>query len=81
MVAAMVFSLAIRCLPSLVRHYLLSGALYGVIVFLFMNLVVIPLSAMPKRPLTSSGVMTQVLIHIFCVGLPISLAASRFWRH
>ena len=80
MVAAMVFSLAIRCLPSLVRHYLLSGALYGVIVFLFMNLVVIPLSAMPKRPLTSSGVMTQVLIHIFCVGLPISLAASRFWR-
>ncbi len=81
MVAAMVFSLAIRYLPSLVRHYLLSGALYGVIVFLFMNLVVIPLSAMPKRPLTLSGVMTQVLIHIFCVGLPISLAASRFWRH
>jgi hypothetical protein len=78
MVAAIVFSLAIRCLPSLVRHYLLSGALYGVIVFLFMNLVVIPLSAMPKRPFTLSGVMTQVLIHIFCVGLPISLAASRF---
>ena len=80
MVAAMVFSLAIRYLPSLVRHYLLSGALYGVIVFLFMNLAVIPLSAMPKRPPTLSGVMTQVLIHIFCVGLPISLAASRFWR-
>jgi hypothetical protein len=80
MVAAIVFALAIRYLPSLVRHYLLSGALYGVIVFLFMNLVVIPLSAMPKRPLTLSGVMTQVLIHIFCVGLPISLAASRFWR-
>jgi hypothetical protein len=80
MVAATVFSLAIRYLPSLVRHSLLTGALYGVIVFLFMNLVVIPLSAMPKRPFTWSGVITQVLIHIFCVGLPISLAASRFWR-
>lgn len=80
MVAAIVFGLAIHYVPSLVRHYLLSGALYGVIVFLFMNLVVIPLSAVPKRPLTLSGVMKQVLIHIFCVGLPISLAASRFWR-
>ena len=57
-----------------------SGALYGVIVFLFMNLVIIPLSAMPKISFTLSGVMTQVLIHIFCVGLPISLAASRFCR-
>ena len=80
MVAAIVFSLVIRYLPSLVRHPLLSGALYGVIVFLFMNLVIIPLSAMPKISFTLSGVMTQVLIHIFCVGLPISLAASRFCR-
>lgn len=80
MVAAIVFNLATRYLPSLVGHYLLSGALYGVIVFLSMNLVVIPLSAMPKRPFTLSGVITQMLIHIFCVGLPISLAASRIWR-
>jgi hypothetical protein len=78
MVAALVFNLAIRYLPSLLQHVLLSGALYGVLVFFFMNLVVIPLSAIPNRPFSLSGAMVPIIIHIFCVGLPISIAASRF---
>jgi hypothetical protein len=78
MVAALVFNLAIRYLPALLEHFLLSGALYGVLVFFFMNLVVIPLSAIPKRPFSLSGAMVPIIVHIFCVGLPISIAASRF---
>jgi hypothetical protein len=42
-----------------------------------MNLVVLPLSAMPKRPVPAAVVATQLLIHVLFVGLPISLAASR----
>jgi len=78
MMAALVFNLAIRYLPSLLEHFLLSGALYGVLVFLFMNLVVIPLSAIPKRPFSLSASIVPIIVHIFCVGLPISIAASRF---
>ena len=78
MVAALIFNLAIRYLPSLSEHYLLSGAFYGVLVFFFMNLVVIPLSALPKRHFTLSGTLVPIIVHIFCVGLPISIAASRF---
>jgi hypothetical protein len=78
MVAALVFNLAIQYLPSLLQHYLMCGALYGVLVFLFMNFVVIPLSAMPRGPFDIRSTITQVIIHIFCVGLPISIAASRF---
>jgi uncharacterized membrane protein YagU involved in acid resistance len=78
MMAALVFNLAIRYLPSLLQHFLLSGALYGVLVFLFMNLVVLPLSAIPKRPFSLSASIVPIIVHIFCVGLPISIAASRF---
>jgi uncharacterized membrane protein YagU involved in acid resistance len=74
------FNLAARYLPSILKHYLLSGALYGVIVFFFMNLVVIPLSALPKRSFSLKGALVPILVHIFCVGLPISVAAARFSR-
>jgi hypothetical protein len=80
MVAASVFNLAIRYLPSLIKYYLLSGALYGVTVYCFMNLAVIPLSALPKRPFSLSGAIKQIIIHIFCVGLPIALAARRYLK-
>jgi hypothetical protein len=75
---AAVFSLASRQLPLLRQRYLISGALYGVAVFLFMNLVVVPLSAMPKRPVTLGLVIAQLIIHVLFVGLPISLSACRF---
>jgi hypothetical protein len=72
------FNLAIRYLPALVEHYLLSGAVYGVLVFFFMNLVVIPLSALPKRHFALSDALVPIVVHIFCVGLPISVAARIF---
>jgi hypothetical protein len=78
MVAALLFNVAIRYLPALLQHFVLSGALYGVLVFFFMNLVVLPLSAIPKRPFRLSASMVPLVVHIFCVGLPISIAASRF---
>jgi hypothetical protein len=77
-VAAAVFTEASHCFPFLAIHYLISGACFGVMVFLVMNLIVIPLSAMAKRYVTLPAVVTQVIIHIVCVGLPISIAASRY---
>jgi hypothetical protein len=76
--AAAVFTEASHYFPFLAIHYLISGAAFGVVVFLVMNLMVIPLSAMGKRPVTPQAVITQVIIHIVCVGLPISIAASRY---
>jgi hypothetical protein len=64
-------------LPALLRSPIIAGSLYGIVVFLLMNLVVLPLSAMPKRPVPAAVVVTQLLIHVLFVGLPISLSASR----
>jgi hypothetical protein len=76
--AAAVYVAASRIMPSLVRHAVLSGALYGMAVYFFMNRVVVPLSAAAKFPFSFKMMMIGVIIHIFCVGLPIALAARRF---
>jgi hypothetical protein len=75
--AALVFNIAAGFAPTLVAHYIASGAIYGIVVFLVMNLAVIPLSAMPPRPFSLPIAVRQILVHIFYVGLPISIAA--YW--
>jgi hypothetical protein len=76
--AAAVFVAASRHLTLLVRHPMIWGPLYGIAVYLLMNLVVLPLSAVPPRPFTPNFVM--IVVHMLCVGLPIALVASRYMR-
>ncbi len=76
--AAAVYYLASRRLPFLVQHAVVSGAAYGVAVYFFMQLVVIPLSAIGPQPLALHDVLVGVAIHIPCVGLPIALTLRRY---
>jgi hypothetical protein len=76
--AAAVFVAASRMMPFLVRHAVLSGVLYGIAVYFFMSRVVVPLSAAAKFPFSLKMMVIGIIIHIFCVGLPIALAARRF---
>jgi hypothetical protein len=76
--AAAVYVAASRVAPFLVRHALVLGALYGVAVYFFLNRVVVPLSAAAKFQFSFKMMIIGVVIHIFCVGLPIALAARRF---
>jgi hypothetical protein len=76
--AATVFVEAGNPLPFLARDYWISGPAYGVLVFLVMNLIVVPLSARPKRPASPQIIIIQLIIHILFVGMPIALAANRF---
>src|SRR5208282_1089777 len=75
---AAVFVEACGWTPFLLRAYWVSGPVYGVLVFLVMNLFVLPLSARPNRPRSSPDVILQVIIHALFVGLPIAMAANRF---
>src|SRR6266704_6264417 len=47
--AAIVYYLASRKLAFLVHHAVTFGLIYGALVYLFMHLVVLPLSAVPHR--------------------------------
>jgi uncharacterized membrane protein YagU involved in acid resistance len=75
-VAAAFFCVGVRFARGVLNAPVAAGVLYGFVVFLVMNFIVIPLSARPKRPFTVSGVVGQLLIHALWVGLPISLSAS-----
>lgn len=76
LVAATVFVLVARRVPFLVTVTWLSGPVYGMLVWATMRFVVLPLSAYPHIQDIDPGRMTiAVLIHVFCVGLPIALAA------
>lgn len=79
-VATVVFYLASRSLLFLVERPIITGLLYGVVVYLFMNFVVIPLSSIAQRPATVSGRIIGVLTIMFCVGLPIAVVVRRFSR-
>jgi hypothetical protein len=43
-----------------------------------MNMVVVPLSAMPKQPVNISIVLVQLAMHIVLIGIPISLTTRFF---
>jgi uncharacterized membrane protein YagU involved in acid resistance len=75
--AAFVFYLASRRFPLLVRRPLVSGAAFGVAVYLFMHLVVIPLSQIPFRVPSFHNVVGELCSHIFLFGIVIALGVRR----
>lgn len=76
--AAAVYYVLSRWLHFLVQQAIIAGALYGVAVYFFMNLVVVPLSAARKFPFSFKMMVIGVAIHIVCVGLPIAISVRRF---
>ena len=76
--AAAVFFLLARAFPFLVSQALLWGALYGIAVYFFMNRIIVPLSNVAKSPFSFKMMIIGVIIHISCVGLPITLVTRRF---
>jgi len=75
---AAIFYLASRVIPALTRHAVIAGVFYGCLIYAVMNLVVLPLSAYPRKVTFPLLVLvTGLLVHMFCIGLPISLAVRR----
>lgn len=77
-VACTVYFAASRKIGFLVKQAVVSGVLYGIVVWLVMNLIVLPLSAAGRPRFTVSSVVTGLIVHILFVGSPISLAV-RWW--
>jgi len=76
--AATVYFAASRGMRVLVEQAAFFGALYGIAVYFFMNRIVVPLSGAVKYPFSAKMMVIGVVIHIFCVGLPIAFSIRRF---
>lgn len=78
--AAAVYCFASRKLLFLKEHFLVCGAFFGIAVFLVMNLVVLPLSAVPFPigPFTVHGLTRGIVVHMVFIGMPIGFSLRKF---
>jgi hypothetical protein len=70
-----VYWLVSRAWHELVRRPLVWGAIYGLLVYGFMNYVVIPLSAASRPRFLLSWVVCSLVVHAFLIGVPAALFA------
>lgn len=70
---ALVYFLAARRSAVLRRRPILSGAVYGLMLYLIMNLVVVPLSAASPPSMDPMWVASSVAVHVLLIGIPIAI--------
>ena len=84
LIAAAVYYFASRVLRFMVTQTVICGILYGVFVYLFMNCVVLRLSAIHSTTWPWSypwpALIGGLLIHMFGIGLPIALITRRYTK-
>jgi uncharacterized membrane protein YagU involved in acid resistance len=79
--ATIVFYLLSQKFKFFVRQAILFGLLYGIAVYWFMELVVLPLSAFTgKNRFAPDQIASGLIIHALCVGLPIALTVRHFTK-
>lgn len=80
--AAAVYFFASRVLRFMITHAVVSGIIFGVLVYLVMNCVVLRISAFQATTwpwaYPKSVLIGGLLIHMFGIGLPIALAVRKY---
>jgi hypothetical protein len=76
-----VYALAATRLPVLARRWFVGGAVYGIAVYVVMNLLVVPLSAAVVGERSWPVVVNGLFAHVFAVGVPIAWFVARIRRH
>jgi uncharacterized membrane protein YagU involved in acid resistance len=74
-----VFYLIYPKIKLLSKNKIVTGIVYGAIVWVIMNRVVLPLSNTPKLPFNPTQAAIGMAILMVCIGLPISLIVSRHY--
>jgi len=79
---ATVYYLISLVLPVVLRYAIPSGLIYGMIAYLGMNYIVIPLSEIGRRTTSKPAWIftVEIIGHAFLVGLPLALVARRSAR-
>jgi hypothetical protein len=70
-----VFVIATQQRPALLDKPIQAGVIYGLITYVAMNLIVVPLR-FGNWPPTPRSVATQLFAHIVLVGIPIALTVA-----
>jgi hypothetical protein len=75
-----VFVLSARAYPALLDNPLLWGLIFGLVTYVVMNLIVVPLRFPAAWPPKGISIATQLFAHIVLVGWPLAFISRRFLR-
>ena len=67
-------------IPWLGEHPLAAAAIYGLLVWVIMNLGVLPLSKAAPRPFSWVFALINILILVVTIGLPAAYLARQYFR-
>ena len=79
-IMAAVLMAYLRHNPAQLANPIIVGIVYGLITYVIMNLVVVPLRFHAPLPPKTLSIATQLFAHICLVGIPMALIAKRFLR-
>jgi hypothetical protein len=74
-----IFFIAYPRLNILSRNKVIVGLAYGIVVWIGMNLIVVPVSNVPNRPMQLKGALIGASVLMVMIGLPISIMAHRYY--
>jgi hypothetical protein len=72
----LVLFVCLEVFKALTRHLALTGIVYGIVIWLTMNLIVLPLSKVRHAPIHLRPAIIAATILVFCIGLPIALVVG-----
>jgi hypothetical protein len=75
---AFIFLLIYPNLLKISTNHWLIGIGYGIMVWLIMNLAIVPMSQVMTPKMTVYGVTSNMIILIIAIGLPLAFIAKRF---
>lgn len=78
---AIAYFLFYPLLPFLKYNKIISGLFYGIIVWLIMNLIVLPQTNAYHGSFQWSSALTGCSILMLCIGLPIAAITDKYYRN
>ena len=79
-IMAAVLMAFVRHRPQYLDRPILLGLAYGLVTYVIMNLIVVPLRFDAPLPPKLLSVTTQLFAHIVLVGIPMALVAARYLK-
>jgi hypothetical protein len=67
----------VKIFPAMLKVRLLTAVVYGIFMWAITQLVMVPLSKIPVRPVTLSGALTAIAILIVCISIPLAWIAGK----
>jgi len=81
MLFTLFYFLIYKRIKGLGNQLILAAVLYGSLVWVIMNLVVVPLSFNTPVTLSFQKIIISLLILICCIGLPITFMARKYYLY